>query len=184
MTKRNPDNERVKLRYIEILRQADGKSEKTTRQIEKSILRFEEFTDFADFKKFDQKQAIDFKKALASKSLALATVLSTLTTLKRFFFWLSSQPGYKSKIDADSIAFLRLSERDERIARAPADKPFPSLPMVEKAVELLPSGTPIEKRDRAMIALAAVTNIRVGALITLKLKHFDQSRMLVPFELI
>ncbi|MFD0985508.1 tyrosine-type recombinase/integrase [Methyloligella solikamskensis] len=179
MSKRNAENERAKLRYLEILRHADGRSEQTVRQIEKALLRFEEFTGFASFKTFNQKQAADFKRALSNKGLALATTLSTLKSLKKFFVWLSSQPGYKSRINADSIAYLRLSERDERIARAPADKSYPSLLMVERAVSLMPSETPIEKRDQAMIALAAVTNIRVGALISLKLKHFDPDRMLV-----
>jgi len=43
MLERHPDNERIKHRYFEFLKQADGKSEQTIRQIEKAILRFEEF---------------------------------------------------------------------------------------------------------------------------------------------
>lgn len=51
-------NERVKRRYFEFLRQADGKSEQTIRQVEKAIARFEVSTGYADLKCFDQKQAI------------------------------------------------------------------------------------------------------------------------------
>ncbi|WP_371932521.1 site-specific integrase [Pararhizobium sp. IMCC21322] len=43
----------------------------------------------------------------------------------------------------------------------------------------MPRQTPIENRNRALIALTALTAIRVGAQISLKLKHFDLNRMLV-----
>ena len=179
MTKRNAENERIKLRYFHFLKHADGKSELTVRQIEKAILRFEETTSFADFKRFDQKQAACFKAALTSANLAPATVLTTVSTLKRFLGWLALQPGYKSRVKATDIAYLSLSEKDTRAASAPAEKPFPSLQMIEKVVASMPNDTPIEKRNRALIAFTAITGIRDGALVTLKLKHVDVERKLV-----
>lgn len=179
MSKRNAENERIKLCYFEHLKQADGKSEQTIRQVEKAILRFEESTGFASFKSFDQKQAIRFKAALADAELSLSTVLSTVNALKRFMGWLSLQPGFKSRVRASDIEFLRLSEKDTRAANAPADKPYPTLRMVETVVAQMPDETPIEKRDRTLIAFTAITGIRDGALISLKLKHFDPERKLV-----
>ena len=179
MSKRHPDNERIKHRYFGFLKQADGKSEQTVRQIEKSILRFEEFTGFADFKTFDQRKAAGFKNALAKTDLAPATILSTVHALKRFFAWLALQPGYKSRIRANDIEYLNLSEKDTRAASAPADKRFPTLQMIEKVVARMPDETPIHKRDRALVAFTAITGIRDGALISLKLKHFDIDRKLV-----
>ena len=111
MTERNPDNERIKRVYDQFLRHADGKSEPTIRQIEKTILRYEEFTDFADFITFDQQKAMAFKTHLADLNLAKATILSTVTALKRFFGWLAGQAGFKSKITLSDIEFLSLSER-------------------------------------------------------------------------
>ncbi len=179
MLKRHPDNERIKHRYFEFLKQADGKSEQTVRQVEKAILRFEEFTGFADLKSFDQKRAINFKSALAKKNLAPATILSTVNALKRFLGWLALQPGYKSRIRVNDIEYLNLSEKDMRAASAPADKKYPTLQMIEKVVVKMPGETPIQKRDRALIAFTAITGIRDGALISLKLKHFDIDRKLV-----
>lgn len=43
----------------------------------------------------------------------------------------------------------------------------------------MPSDTPIQMRDRAIIATVAVTGIRDGALISLKLKHFNVARKFV-----
>lgn len=176
---RSSQNERIKHRYFEFLRQADGKSEQTIRQVERTILRFEEFTGFASLKTFDQKQAIAFKECMASKELAPATILSTLNNLKRFLAWLSMQPGYKSSISKTDIEYLNLSEKDVRAANAPADILYPSLQMIEKVVSLMSTDTAIEKRDRALIAFTVITGIRDGALVSLKLKHFDANRMLI-----
>jgi len=179
MGKRNPENERIKRRYFEHLKHADGRSEQTIRQVEKAILRFEEFTGFVDFKKFDQKQAIGFKAILASTDLVLATVHSTVNALRRFLGWLALQPGFKRHIRTLDIEYLSLSEKDTRAAKAPADKQYPSLQMIENVVANLPNATPIQKRNRAMIAFTAITGIRDGAMITLKLKHVDTNRRLV-----
>lgn len=179
MAKRHPDNERIKHQYFEFLKQSDGKSDQTIRQIEKAILRFEEFSGFSGFKSFGQKQAIGFKNALVKKELAPSTILSTVNALKRFLGWLALQPGYKSRINANDINYLSLSEKDTRAASAPADKKYPSLQMIDKVVANMPDKTPIEKRDRALIAFTVITGIRDGALVSLKLKHFDPDRKLV-----
>ncbi len=179
MKKRNPDNERIKLQYFDFLKQADGKSEQTIRQVEKAILRFEEFTGFENLKTFGQKQAMAFKDHMGGKELAPATILSSLNNLKRFLAWLSLQPGYKAAIGKNDIEYLNLPEKDIRAANAPADKPYPSLQMIEQVVARMPDSTAIEKRDRALVAFTAITGIRDGALISLKLKHFDASRLLI-----
>lgn len=51
--------------------------------------------------------------------------------------------------------------------------------MVERVVAAIPNDTPIEKRDRALIAFTAITGIRDGALVSLRVKHFDAERRLV-----
>lgn len=177
--KLNPENERIKRIYVHYLKNADGKADASIRQVEKAIRRFEDYTRAADFKTFDQKQAVGFKEDLASQEIALATVNSTINMLKRFLGWLALQPGHKTRVRHNDIAYLSLPEKDVRAAQAPAAKSVPTLAMIESAVRHMPHQTPIEKRNRALIALAAMTAIRVGALVTLKLKHFDQARMLV-----
>lgn len=179
MVRRNAENLRIKHRYFEYLEHAESKSGATVRQFERAILRYEENTGFEGFKCFDQKKAMRFKEALSRADLAPATILSTLTCLKRFFGWLALQPGYKRQIKFSEIEFLNLPEKDIRAASAPADKGYPSLQMVKQVISLMPSSTAIEKRDRALVAFIAVTGIRDGALVTLKLKHFDRRRSLV-----
>lgn len=179
MNSKNPKNERIKRHYFHHLKQALGRSEQTIRQIARSLTRFEDFTSRRDFKTFDQRQAVGFKGNLARSGLAPATIHTTLNDLKLFFSWLALQPGFKRAIKHGDIEYLNLPEKTMRAATAPADKDFPTLQMIEKVVAVMPSETAIEKRDRALIAFTAITGIRDGAMVTLKLKHFDESRRLV-----
>lgn len=179
MTKKNPENETVKREYFKFLKHADRKSDATIRIYEKAILRFEEFTKYASFKTFDQRQAITYKLYLADLDLAKATILATVTKLKRFLTWLSRQAGYKTRVKIDDVEYLNLSEKDERAANSNPDKDFPTLAMVRDVVAKMPSETPIEKRNRALVVTCALTGIRGGALISLKLKHFQKRRMLI-----
>lgn len=179
MSSKNPNNERIKREYFHHQKQALGRSDQTIRQIARSLARFEDLTGRRDFKSFDQRQAVDFKEKLGKSGIAPATILTTLNDLKLFFGWLALQPGFKRAIKAADIDYLNLSEKAVRAATAPADKDYPTLPMIEKLVAAMQSGTAIEKRDRALIAFTAITGIRDGALVTLKLKHFDEARRLV-----
>jgi len=177
--RKNPANERVKLAYLEFLKQADGKSEQTIRQVQRAIGRFETFTKWADIKTFDQKQAVAFKEHMKSEELALATVTSIIQAVQRFLGWLAMQPGYKRAISRSDIEYLNLSEKDLRASRTPSDKQYPTLAMVERVVSLMPSETALEKRDRALIAFTAITGTRDGTTPSLRLKHFDPARKLL-----
>lgn len=179
MILRNHKNECLKRKYADYLKQANGKAEQTIRQIEKSIQRYETFTKCEDFGTFNQVKAKDFKAHLAGQNLAKATILSTVTDLKRFFGWLALEAGYKSKIKLNEVEFLSLSEKDVRAANSPANRPAPTLEQVLRVVKNMPADTIIEKRNRALVAFLAVTGIRDGAVISLRLKHFDPARNLV-----
>jgi integrase len=100
-------------------------------------------------------------------------VHSTLSTLREFFIWLAGQPGYKSKIAYSDADYFNLSDKDVRIAKATHEKPVPTLDQVHHVLAAMPAGTDVEKRDRALIALALLTAARAAALATLKLKHLD-----------
>ncbi|MFZ7090381.1 site-specific integrase [Primorskyibacter sp. 2E233] len=184
MDKFNAVNERIKRDYAEFLREADQKSEATVRGVEKAILRFEEYTGFRDFGRFNREQAKGFRAALSSpddenKRLGNSTVLSTLKAVQRFFRWLSVQPGFKSKIDTNAIAYFNLSEKDIRAATSSPTKPSPTMDQLKRALESMPSETILEKRDRAVFALIMMTGIRDNAAASLLLGHVDIDRQLI-----
>ena len=96
MKKHNPDNERIKRKYFDYLKEAKRHSEPTVDAAAKALNRFEVYTRYRDFKAFHFQHAIAFKKHLAEQKgqqsgekLSKATLHATLTQLKRFFLWLA-----------------------------------------------------------------------------------------------
>ncbi len=182
----NPRNERVKRQYFRFLKEADQKSEDTIRSIELAILRFEKYTEFMDFARFNSDHAVSFKKHLAnSKSsttndpISKATVLATVSKLKRFFGWLACQPGFKSKISVTDIEYFNMSEKDVRAAKSPRFKGFPTIEQIRSVVITMPCSNEVERRDQALIAFTILTGMRDAAIASLRLKHIDLSRDLV-----
>jgi hypothetical protein len=77
----------------------------------------------------------------------MATLYATLSALKRFFIGLAGQPGYKSRISYSDAEYFNLST--------------------------MPATTEFDRRDRALVAITALTGARDGAIASLKLKHVD-----------
>ncbi len=173
-------NERIKRQYFTYLKEAKRHSESTIDAVAKAISRFEDYSQYRDFKQFHIKQAVAFKQQLAKqkavqsgKPLSKATLYSTLTHLKRFFEWLAGQPGYKSRIAYADAEYFNLSEKETRIATARREKPVPALEQIKHIISLMPSNTDIEKRNRALIAFTILTGARDSAIASMKLKHVD-----------
>jgi len=180
MTKHNAGNERIKRLYFFFLKEAKRQNEQTVDMVAKALNRFEVYTKFRDFKKFNFEQAIAFKHDLAKqknkktgKNLSKATLNSTLNNLKKFFQWLSGQPGYKSRIHYSSADFFNLSEKEMRVATAHREKKAPTLEQVKHAISKMPTETEIERRNRALIAFTLLTGARDSAIASMKLKHVD-----------
>jgi hypothetical protein len=83
------NNERIKRRYVQYLKEVRGFGDVATDQFAKAIDRFETYTRFTDFEKFHVEQVRGFKQhlyeqtGLRSKSpLSHATIYGTLNTLK------------------------------------------------------------------------------------------------------
>ncbi len=98
MTTHNAQNERIKRQYFAYLKEAKRYSEASLDGAAAALHRFEAYTRFRDFKAFHIAQAIGFKRHLAGqtnartgKPLSKATLYSTLTALKNFFYWLAGR---------------------------------------------------------------------------------------------
>lgn len=178
MTKHNPANERIKREYFRYLAEARGRDAATIDGVAKSLARFEASAKWRDFKRFHREQAVAFKAKLAAAAnartgdrLSKATILATLRDLRSFFFWLAHLPGYKSHIAYADADYFNLSDKDVAIARARREKRVPTLAQVEHVLSTMPAGTPVVRRNRALIAFAAVTGARVAALASFR--HAD-----------
>jgi integrase len=180
MKKHNAANERIKRKYFAFLKEAKRHSESSVDGAAKALSRFEVYTRYRDFKAFHFEQAIAFKKHLtgqkgqrSGEKLSKATLHSTLTQLKRFFQWLSMQPGYKSRIQYPDAEYFNLSDKDTRGATARRQQDAPTMEQIRHVINTMPTSTDIERRNRALVAFTLLTGARDRAIASMKLKHVD-----------
>ena len=135
--------------------------------VAKAIARFESYNQYKDFKAFHYEQAIGFKKYLASqkhhktgKPLSLSTLNGAVRHLKTFIEWLSQETGYRSRINYSDAQYFNLLEKDTRTAKAKRQQPIATIEQIKHVLKVMPSATPIEKRDRALIAFTLLTGAR------------------------
>jgi len=180
MTKHNAANERIKREYLGFLADAQGRDTATIDRVAASMARFEASTRAKHFNTFHREQAVAFKARLgeqvnarSGERLSKATVHSTLRDLRSFFIWLAREPGYKSRIAYSDADYFNLSGKDTTIAHARRDKTAPTVEQVAHVIEAMPVETGLQRRDRALVAFAALTGARVGALASFQLGHVD-----------
>jgi integrase/recombinase XerD len=164
---------------LHYLKNAKGNGDAVVDGAMQAIHRFEVYTRFRDFDKFDTRQAIAFKDHLAKQTnartkehLSQATLRSILAALKAFFRWLASQPGYRRLTYSDADYF-NLSLHDEAIATARREKSPPTIEQIRHVVNTMPSRTDIERRDRAVVAFIILTGLRDNAVASLRLGDVD-----------
>lgn len=181
MTKNsNPKNELVKHGYFRVLEMAKGRDPATVDKVAEHLLDYEESTGFADFTTFTDKTAEAYrqrfsvrKNAKTGAPLSKSTIVSTLSSVRRFFEWLSREPGFRSRIKPSHIEFLRPSLKDARIASAKIEAAWPTIAQAEAAFVNMPVTTLRQRRDKAAFALFMLTGIRITAALSLSLKSVD-----------
>ena len=181
MPKYCSENERVKRDYAFFLETASGKQDATIDAALRAIDRFETSTSHRPFSKFHIEQARSFRAGLIDQTgpggrpLSAATITTTLKHLRNFFLWLSREPGFRSKLNANDANYFTPSEQDRRIAGARREGPVPTLNEIDQVLDRMPSDGPVEKRNRAVIAFTLLTGARDGALASFRLKHVNLS---------
>jgi integrase/recombinase XerD len=180
MLKPNPDNERAKHKYFTFLKDANRMSEDSIDGVAKALVRFEEYTKYKDFKTFKNEQATGFKKYLTEQKnqrndtkLSKSTIHSTFAHLKRFFQWLSREPGYKSRIQFSDAEYFNTSNKDTEVATAKRVQRVPTLEQIRHVIDKMPSNSEIEQRNRALIAFTILTGARDSAIASAKLSHIN-----------
>jgi integrase len=176
----NEDNERVKRRYLEWLREAKRCDITTVDKAAEAIARFEKSTGCKTFKRFHIEQATAFKRMLETtpskttgKPLSKATIDGTLRAVKNFILWLAGQPGYKSRISYSDAEYFNLNAKDARIAHAPREVAYPTLDQCHHAFARMPVETLIDRRNKALFAFLMLSGARDGAIASLTLRRID-----------
>ena len=180
MRKYCEENERIKRKYLAYLKQAKGQDQKSLDKVAAALVKFEESTRFASFKKFHIEWAGKFKAYLdkarhpkTGKPLSHSTTDATLRLVKGFVHWLAGQSGYKSRISYADAEYFNNNMKNARVAHARRDVAFPSMEQAFHAFQAMPNSTDIERRDKALFAFFMLTGARDGAVASLKLKHIN-----------
>ena len=133
MKTHNAESERIKRRYFAYLKEAKRQSEPSVGAAAKALAHFEEFGKFREFKAFHFKQVVAFKNHWADQKaermgekLSKASSNAARANLKRFFYWLAVQPGFKSRFQYSDADYFNLSEKDVRIATARREQYAPT----------------------------------------------------------
>jgi site-specific recombinase XerD len=172
MKLKNVNNIKVIRKYRRFLLEAKGLNQKSVEKMERAIHLYRESTNDEDFKFFTIEKAIEFKNFLKArkfrgKNLSANSYRTYLIHLKKFFGWLAKQSGYKSRIKLDAIEYLTVSKKDNRMAAQRTIKRFPTLEYMKELADSVDTQTEVGLRNRALIAFAALTGIRDGAIISL-----------------
>ena len=180
MAKRpNEKNERTKRNFLNYRKHAKQLSEKTLDREIAALERFDVWNGRKDFAKFHIDWAMGFRAHLETEKnakgrpLSKSTQRAIMATLREFVIWLSQQDDFRRRVKIGDAEYFRLSLRDEAEARAAPERPAPSIKQAKRALAMMPDETPRDLRDKAIFSLLCLTGIRVGALVSLRIKHVD-----------
>jgi len=184
MKRLNIKNEVIKRSYLRYLREAEGLSEITITGIEQAVNLFEGYTKNLDFSKITSKKIVEFKgwlnrREVRGKRICLTTYKTYLKYIKKYFLWLSHQPGYKSKIKSDIIEYFNIPRKENRIAAINQRVKFPSIEYCIKLVNSVVGDSEVDMRDKALIAFTTLTGMRDRAIVSLPLCCIDEIQMIV-----
>jgi len=176
----NEENERIKRRYLQYLREAKRQDQTSVDKAASAILRFEAFINYKPFKRFHLDQAIRFKRNMeklknskTGKPLSKSTIESALRLIKAFVFWLAGQSGYKSRISYSDAEYFNLNAKDARVAHAERETPYPTMAQARHAFDGMPNDSDIERRNKAIFSFLMLTGARDGAISSVQLKRID-----------
>ena len=177
-------NSKVRWEYQNWLQDAEGLSESTILAKLRAIKLYEDLFPGEDFANFNSGKAKKFKERVANKtengvSISPLTYKKYLINLKMFFEWLSMEPGYISKIDRNSLNYLKPSRKILATATGKRIIKYPSIEDVIKLINSVEGDTEVSNRNRAIIAFAFLTGMRVMAIVSLPLKCVDLDEMVV-----
>ncbi len=180
-TKTAYENEQIKRDFYLQLSGGRGFAKASIQVHADAIAQWQTFTENDDFSNFNKIKAGGFVVWLSTRSaktktgkLALVTQSNYLRHIRKFFEWLSDQPGYRSKILKSEVSFLRLSKKDASIARQGTTKQMPTFEQGQKLIQSIVIRNELDQRDRALISLIFITGIRISAATTLRMKNFDK----------
>jgi len=91
--------------------------------------------------------------------------------VKGFFQWLAWQQGFKKVLSHGDAEYFNNNGKDARAAHTKLARPFPSIKAAYHAFQAMSEATELQHWDKAIFAFLLLTEARVSAAATLKIKH-------------
>jgi integrase len=183
MTNTSIENETVKREFFAQLKGGRGFTESSVKAHADAIWKWQEFTQNDDFANFNKIKAAEFVGWLETRpsntpsgKLSVSSRANYVRRVKKFFEWLAGQPGYKSRILKNDVEYLRLSKAEAQTVRYGTTRKAPTLDEAKQIIGKIEIKNEVDQRDRAMISLAVCTGMRIAAIVTLRMKSFDEGQ--------
>ena len=138
--------------------------------------------DFVKQKRFDRLTTDDvagMREHLKCRVLAKdetarskSTVQHTASHIAEFLAWLITQEGFQ-RLPRDLPSYIQLPRHIYAKALSQNPKEYPSLDEAQALLQRMPRRTIMQRRDRAIFAIAFLGALRADTLISLRLRHVD-----------
>ncbi len=180
----NSENEKLKKKYLDRLKDADGLSEASVVSISRAINKYDVFSETENYRMISPAKAIAFKQWLLEQQnrgtpVSLSTTYGILRHFRGFVKWLSAEPRFKSQSLRDSVSYLKLDQNQNQEATATKLVEAPSLDHVKTLVFSIEQTDEVSKRDGALIAFLLLSGMRDLAVATLPLGCFDRQNLVI-----
>ncbi len=180
----NSENEKLKKKYLDRLRYADGLTDASIVSISRAIYKYDLFSQSEEYRLVSPAKAVAFKQWLLEshspeRLISLTTAYGILRHFRSFIKWLSVESGFKSQSLRESVAYLKLDQNQNREATAPKFVEAPSLEHVKKLVMSIEPTDEVANRNRASISFLFLTGMRDLAVATLPLVCFDRQKLVI-----
>lgn len=169
MTETNPNNERLKLDWMEDLRirQADS----TIDQRLAALAQYEAATGWADFASIDREKVKTYLDALRATPTRMRTKQAKVRHVRGFFDWMIADERLRPKKVRKALLSLRLKDTEIRAGQAVKMVNHATVAQITDTIQAMPSASAVERRNRALLAFTLLSGARDGAIITMKVKH-------------
>lgn len=157
-------------------------SEKTMDRHLSAIRTLEAFLDDQSFTRLSIEDVSRFRERLkaslsgaAGKRSSKSTVQHTTSHVRDFLTWLLKQEGYR-RLPKDLPEYLTLPKEFYAVSIQRDARAYPRIEEAAELLEVMADKTLLQKRKRAIFALAFLGALRADTLVSLQVQHVDVAR--------
>lgn len=110
--------------------------------------------------------------AAPEEAWSKSTAKHRASHIKAFLEWLLRQEGYK-RLPADLADYMDLPKSFFEKALPQMSKAYPTIQQAAEMLTAMPVSTPLDRRDRAMVAIAFLGALRADTVASLRIEHID-----------